>query len=558
MRYSYNNFYEILTKVAKENPNQVVLFEEKEKLKYRELKQNVDKVAAYLQLAGVKFGDKVAMAVTNSKEFIISYLATTAIGGIAVPMNTFLKSKEFEYIINDCGAKVLFASSSLAKELIVLNELEILRKIIWIGAIPKKLQSASKDEYIDTDEEYGESAYLTSTPQISKEDMSKGYENNGLVKNINFTETLNHKYALSIAKHPVIDDLMHIIYTSGTTGKPKGAMISYKNIFSNLIGAHDRFIVKKSDRFIVFLPMFHSFTLTAMVLLPIFASASMVLVKSVFPFSNVLKQTLLKRVTVFLGIPAIYTAIGKAKIPWYFRWFNRIRLFVSGAAPLAKQTIDDFRVKFPRATLVEGYGLSECSPVVAANLYDKQKLLSVGPVLDGYEVKIVNDEMMELPVGQIGEIIVKGDCVMQGYYGMPSITDETIINGWLKTGDLGKVDEEGFIYIVDRKKDLIISKGINIYPREIEEVIYKLEAVEATAVIGVKDVHADEEVVAFIQVKDGMDLDEKTVREHLKKNLANFKIPKSIYFAEELPRNATGKVLKRVLKEQIEQMKDKF
>ena len=295
-----------------------------------------------------------------------------------------------------------------------------------------------------------------------------------------------------------------------------------------------------------------------MVLLPIFASASMVLVKSVFPFSNVLKQTLLKRVTVFLGIPAIYTAIGKAKIPWYFRWFNLIRLFVSGAAPLAKQTIDDFRVKFPRATLVEGYGLSECSPVVAANLYDKQKLLSVGPVLDGYEVKIVNDEMMELPVGQIGEIIIKGDCVMQGYYGMPSITDETIINGWLKTGDLGKVDEEGFIYIVDRKKDLIISKGINIYPREIEEVIYKLEAVEATAVIGVKDVHADEEVVAFIQVKEGMDLDEKTVREHLKKNLANFKIPKSIYFAEELPRNATGKVLKRVLKEQIEQMKDKF
>jgi hypothetical protein len=551
MQYEYNNFYEILTKVAKESPNQIVLFEEKEKLKYHELKQNVDKVAAYLQLCGVSFGDKVAMAVANSQEFIISYLAITAIGAVAVPMNTFLKTTEFEYIINDCGARVLFASSSLAKELIALSDLEILRKIIWIGQTPKKLQSASKEEFSNIDEEYGESAYLSSTPQILKEDMGKGYE----VKNINFTEALSHKYTLSITKYPKIDDLMHIIYTSGTTGKPKGAMISYKNILSNLIGAHKRFIVKKSDRFIVFLPMFHSFTLTAMVLLPIFSSASMVLIKSVFPFSNVLKQALLKRVTVFLGIPAIYTAIGKAKIPWYFRWFNRIRLFVSGAAPLAKQTIDDFRVKFPRATLVEGYGLSECSPIVAANLFDKQKLLSVGPVLNGYAVKIVNDEMMELPVGQIGEIIIKGDCVMQGYYGMPSVTDETIINGWLKTGDLGKVDEEGFIYIVDRKKDLIISKGINIYPREIEEVIYKLEAVEATAVIGVKDVHADEEVVAFIQVKEGMDLDEKTVRAHLKKNLANFKIPKSIYFAEELPRNATGKVLKRVLKEQI---KDKI
>ena len=551
MQYEYNNFYEILTKVAKESPNQIVLFEEKEKLKHHELKQNVDKVAAYLQLCGVNFGDKVAMAVANSQEFIISYLAITAIGAVAVPMNTFLKTTEFEYIINDCGARVLFASSSLAKELIALSDLEILRKIIWIGQTPKKLQSASKEEFTNIDEEYGESAYLTSTPQVSKEEMGKGYE----VKNVNFTEALSHKYTLSITKYPKIDDLMHIIYTSGTTGKPKGAMICYKNILSNLVGAHERFKVKKSDRFIVFLPMFHSFTLTAMVLLPIFSGASMVLIKSVFPFSNVLKQALLKRVTVFLGIPAIYTAIGKAKIPWYFRWFNRIRLFVSGAAPLAKQTIDDFRVKFPRATLVEGYGLSECSPIVAANLFDKQKLLSVGPVLNGYAVKIVNDEMMELPVGQIGEIIIKGDCVMQGYYGMPSVTDETIINGWLKTGDLGKVDEEGFIYIVDRKKDLIISKGINIYPREIEEVIYKLEAVEATAVIGVKDVHADEEVVDFIQVKEGMDLDEKTVRAHLKKNLANFKIPKSIYFAEELPRNATGKVLKRVLKEQI---KDKI
>ena len=551
MQYEYNNFYEILTKVAKESPNQIVLFEEKEKLKYHELKQNVDKVAAYLQLCGVNFGDKVAMAVANSQEFIISYLAITAIGAVAVPMNTFLKTTEFEYIINDCGARVLFASSSLAKELIALSDLEILRKIIWIGQTPKKLQSASKEEFSNVDEEYGESAYLTSTPQISKEEMGKGYE----VKNVNFTEALSHKYTLSITKYPKIDDLMHIIYTSGTTGKPKGAMICYKNILSNLVGAHERFVVRRNDRFIVFLPMFHSFTLTAMVLLPIFSGASMVLIKSVFPFSNVLKQALLKRVTVFLGIPAIYTAIGKAKIPWYFRWFNRIRLFVSGAAPLAKQTIDDFRVKFPRATLVEGYGLSECSPIVAANLFDKQKLLSVGPVLNGYAVKIVNDEMMELPVGQIGEIIIKGDCVMQGYYGMPSVTDETIINGWLKTGDLGKVDEEGFIYIVDRKKDLIISKGINIYPREIEEVIYKLEAVEATAVIGVKDVHADEEVVAFIQVKEGMDLDEKKVREHLKKNLANFKIPKSIYFAEELPRNATGKVLKRVLKEQI---KDKI
>lgn len=556
MQYKYQNLYEMLSDVANQRFGCTAIFDDKQKIKYGELKSSVDKAAMYLQAIGVKFGDKVGMAVVNSQEFIIAYLAVTAIGAVAVPMNTFLKSEEFSYILNDCGAEILFASSQLAKELAPLNELKQIQKIIWIGEVPKSLQVARIEPKQNLDEEYGESVYLAPALQQEGGIDAQYFSLQGVnERNINFTDLLSHKYSLSISKTPEIDDLVHIIYTSGTTGKPKGAMISYKNIFSNVQGAHNRFIVRSSDRFIVFLPMFHSFTLTAMILLPMFVGASMVLIKSVFPFSNVLKQTLLKRVTVFLGIPAIYTAIGKAKIPWYFRWFNRIRLFISGAAPLAKQTIDDFKVKFPHARLVEGYGLSECSPVVAANLYDKQKSLSVGPALEGYEVKIVNDEMIEVGTGEIGEIIVKGDCVMQGYFGMPNITDETIINGWLKTGDLGKVDDEGFIYIVDRKKDLIISKGINIYPREIEEVLYKLEEVEAAAVIGIKDEHADEEVAAFIQLKDGMDLDEKQVRDYLKKHLANFKIPKSIYFAEQLPRNATGKVLKRVLKEQV---KDKI
>ena len=556
MQYKYQNLYEMLSDVANQRFGCTAIFDDKQKIKYGELKSSVDKAAMYLQAIGVKFGDKVGMAVVNSQEFIIAYFAVTAIGAVAVPMNTFLKSEEFSYILNDCGAEILFASSQLAKELAPLNELKQLQKIIWIGEVPKSLQVTRLEPKQNLDEEYGESVYLAPALQQEGGIDAQYFSLQGVnERNINFVDLLSHKYSLSIAKTPEIDDLVHIIYTSGTTGKPKGAMISYKNIFSNIEGAHNRFIVRSSDRFIVFLPMFHSFTLTAMILLPMFVGASMVLIKSVFPFSNVLKQTLLKRVTVFLGIPAIYTAIGKAKIPWYFRWFNRIRLFISGAAPLAKQTIDDFKVKFPHARLVEGYGLSECSPVVAANLYDKHKSLSVGPALEGYEVKIVNDEMIEVGTGEIGEIIVKGDCVMQGYFGMPNITDETIINGWLKTGDLGKVDDEGFIYIVDRKKDLIISKGINIYPREIEEVLYKLEEVEAAAVIGIKDEHADEEVAAFIQLKEGMDLDEKQVRDYLKKHLANFKIPKSIYFAEQLPRNATGKVLKRVLKEQV---KDKI
>ena len=217
-----------------------------------------------------------------------------------------------------------------------------------------------------------------------------------------------------------------------------------------------------------------------------------------------------------------------------------------------RTTIDDFKAKFPRAKLLEGYGLSECSPVVAVNTPERQKTASVGVALPGLTVKAVDDELIEVPRGEVGELIIKGGSVMQGYLNMPDATDETIVNGWLKTGDFVTIDEDGFIFIVDRKKDLIISKGQNVYPREIEEAIYKLEAVEAAAVIGVKDQYADEEIIAFIQLKEGMKLEEAEVRSHLRGLLANFKIPKQIIFQDELPRNATGKVLKRKLKEQFQ------
>ncbi|WP_169942993.1 fatty acid--CoA ligase [Campylobacter sp. RM15925] len=510
MSYIYQNFYEMFNASYHKGKKSIAIYGEGYKRSYGELKFEIDAVAAYLQSSGVGFGDKVAMIVSNSEEFITSYFAISAIGAVAVPINTFLKYEEFEYILNDCSAKILFAAANLAKEIKGLENKTNIKKIIWIGDFEN----------------------LNET-------------------NISFNQARMCKIELNLTKQPTLDDLAHIIYTSGTTGKPKGAMLSYRNVFSNIMGAMELFYIGKKDRFMVFLPMFHSFTLTVMILLPIFSASSMILVKSVFPFSNVLKQTLLKRATIFLGVPAIYTAIGKAKIPWYFKWFNCVRLFISGAAPLAEQTIIDFKKKFPRAKLLEGYGLSECSPAVAINPSNKQKIASVGLPLPGYEIKIVNDEMMEVPVGEVGEIIVKGDCVMQGYLNMTDATDETIMNGWLRTGDLGKVDEDGYLFIVDRKKDLIISKGINVYPREIEEVLFKIETIEAAAVVGIRDAHADEEVVAFIQFKDDMSTDEKTIRAHLKKHLANFKIPKHIHFVKELPKNATGKVLKRVLKDQI-------
>lgn len=208
--------------------------------------------------------------------------------------------------------------------------------------------------------------------------------------------------------------------------------------------------------------------------------------------------------------------------------------------------------KFRRATLLEGYGLSEASPVVCVNTLKKQKAGSVGTVEYDYEIKIVDDEMNELPFGQIGDIIVKGDHIMQGYFNRPEATREAIVNGWLLTGDIGYLDDEGFLFIVDRKKDLIISKGINIYPREIEEVIDVFNGIAASAVIGVKDEKSGEIPIAYIELEEDTEgYDEEGLQEHMKKHLANYKLPRQIHVISELPKNATGKVLKRVLKEQL-------
>ncbi len=511
LKYKYQNFYEIIESNASVAPKKTAIFFDDIKVSNHTLKQDVDTFARFLEFSGIKKGDRVAMIIVNSVEFVVSLFAITKIGAIAVPINTFLKKDEFEYILNDCEARLLISSTSLSKETKGLLDTTKIEKIVW---------TEKYDELDDRNYSFAE--------------MDVSYEGN---ENI---------------EKPTLDDLACIIYTSGTTGKPKGAMLSFRNILSNSVGGEEIFKITQKDRFIVFLPMFHSFTFSIMVILPLFAGASMVIVKSIFPFANVLKQVLLKRVTIFLGVPTLYNALLKAKIPWYFMWFNKVRVFISGSAPLSEKALNDFAKKFKNGVLTEGYGLSECSPAVAVNRLDIQKPLSVGLPLPGYEVKIVNDEMMEVPTGEVGEIIVKGDCVMQGYLNRPEATEETIINGWLLTGDLGKLDSDGFLYIVDRKKDLIISKGINIYPREIEEEIYKIEGVDSAAVIGIRNESNDEEVVAFIQPKDDATLSTSEIKKYLKSKLANFKLPKRIYIVEELPKNATGKVLKRVLREQVQ------
>ena len=510
MTYKFNNFYELIAFHGKKRKNKVALLVDETKITYGEIKERADKLAAFLVDKGVKEGDKVALFLRNSPEFIYSIFAISKIGAILVPVNTFLKDEELSYILKDSGSSVLIASSIHDKVVNHSQASSLCDFIIWEG-----------------DEEVKGEQHLH---------FSKALENNSSVEHV----VRN------------LEDTAVIVYTSGTTGKPKGAMLSNQNIISNAYSGQKTVNVKARDRAIVFLPMFHSFTFSIGVMLPLSVGASIVIIKSITPFSNIFKQTLTKKVTLFFGIPDVYNALAKAKLPWYFMWFNRIRAFISGASALQPKTLDAMAKKFKRATLLEGYGLSEASPAVCMNTFKKQKAGSVGTALYSYEMKIVDEEMNELPHGGIGDIIVKGDNVMQGYLGRPEATSETIVNDWLLTGDMGYMDDEGFLFIVDRKKDLIISKGINIYPREIEEIIDAYEGVGASAVIGVVDEKSGEVPIAYLELSEGVsNVDEVGLKKYMREHLANYKVPKHVHIIDELPKNATGKVLKRVLKERL-------
>lgn len=504
--YPFASFYDFLEFHSKIRGSKVALILDKKKVTYEEFLKEVDRLAYFLSQEKISKGDKVALFLRNSLEFVYSIFAISKLGAIVVPINTFLKEEELNFILKDSKAKILIASSSFAKVVNSSKSSSLCQFILWEGDID-----------------------IISPKHFNFKDISNAYEQIIPDKNLN--------------------DEAVIFYTSGTTGRPKGAILTNKNILSNCDSGKRTIQVTSKDRDIVFLPMFHSFTFSIGIILLLFVGGSIVIIQSLKPFSNIFKETLLKRVTLFLGIPDVYNALSKAKLPWYFLWFNSIRAFVSGVSPLHQKVIDGMSNKFKKATLLEGYGLSEASPAVSMNTFSKQKTGSVGQALYGYKIKIVDEEMIEVKRGEVGDIIIKGDNIMKGYLGHIETTNKTIINGWLKTGDIGYIDSDDFLFIVDRKKDLIISKGINIYPREIEDVISHFKGVKASAVIGVDDENSGEVAYAYLELEE--EIDQKELKAYLKEHIANYKIFKKFIIIDELPKNATGKVLKRVLKEQI-------
>jgi long-chain acyl-CoA synthetase len=481
------------------NPAKIALYWGEREYSYQELWEQTLSVAGHLQNGlGVKPGDRVGIWLKNCPEFIPSLFSILRTGAVVVPINNFLKSDEVNYILADAGIDVLITDAEL-------------------GAHHRALETAR--------------------PQLK------------LLRIENFAPALggNCAGAQNGADDPQISesDLAVIIYTSGTTGKPKGAMLSHGNLLHNVESCRIVLKAVALDRFAVLLPLFHSYMVTVGLLLPLLVGGSVVLVKSLHPVRNALLEIIQRQATVLPAIPQFYRSMVNGTLPQNIS----LRLCVSGAAPWPVQVLKEFESKFG-IPLIEGYGLSEASPVVTKNPLDgSRKPGSIGIPIANVEVSIQDELGRELPVGEAGEVCVRGGNVMLGYWNQPEETAKVLRNGWLLTGDIGYRDAEGYFFITDRKKDMLLVNGINVYPREIEEVIYQFPGVKEAAVIGKPDARRGEQPVAFVAPNDGTALDSKALQQFLRRRLADYKVPRKILQLEALPRNATGKVLKTSLRQ---------
>jgi len=469
-----------------------------EEISYQEAADLIEGYARLFQDKGLEPGERVAIISFNCPDFILSYLGCLRAGGIAVPLNFMLTLPEIAYILKDAGCSFIVIHEQLYKKLNLDPSSPLLSGLKGVVLLGEESRARAR-------------SLPPARPVEARE-----------------------------------EDICAFLYTSGTTGLPKGAMLSHKNFLANVKALHEVSQFGPDNDFLSVLPMFHSFAWTTSVLLPIYLGST-ITIKESFQPKEILDILTYRGITVFCGVPAMFTVLVRLGD---LREFKALKFAISGGAPLDPRVGQAFEEKF-RVPLVEGYGLTEASPVVCLNpLYGKRKPGSVGFPLPGIEVRIVDEKGQEVPLGEVGELIVKGPNVMAGYYNRPEETAETLRDGWLYTGDLARKDEEGYIYIVDRKKDLIITGGFNVYPREVEEALMAHPAVAEAAVIGVGDPLRGEEIKAYIILRSSQQVSCQELREFLRGRLAPYKIPRYFAFVEDLPRSTTGKVLKRVLKEQ--------
>jgi len=505
-------------------------------LTYRELLAQVDAFAAALQGLGVKKGDRVAIHLPNCIQFPIAYYGALAIGAIVVPCNPMYVARELSYQLNDSGAETIVTMTRFYNTIKEIQPQTGLKNIIvtnikdFFPGMLRFLYTVAKEK------KEGDRV------KLAPEDHS-------------FLDLLKARKGESPKPVEVLpEDRALFMYTGGSTGVSKGAVLQHRNLLANAMQVRYWCSDLQEGKEIVLavLPFFHSYGMTTALNMPLFFGCKAVLLPR-FVLEDVLKTIDKEKPTLFPGVPTMYVAINNAP-NLHKHDIKSIRICISGAAPLPVEVQKQFEAN-TGGKLVEGYGLSEASPVTHSNpIYGKNVIGSIGLPFPDTEIKIVDVETgeRELPVGEVGELCIRGPQVMEGYHNMPEETKNSLRDGWLYTGDIAKVDEEGYTYIVDRKKDMVIAGGYNIYPRDIEEVLFTHPKILEAAVAGIKDPYRGETLKAYVVVKEGEKLTEEEVIEFCKANLAAYKVPKLVEFRDELPKTMVGKILRRVLREEEE------
>jgi long-chain acyl-CoA synthetase len=451
------------------------------------------RVAGLLRARGIDAGARVGIMLPNVPQFAVAYYGVLRAGGVVVPMNPLLKAREVEFYLSDSGADLVFAWHGFAEPAETGAQAAGARAVVVTpGAFERLLGSV---------EPSGELVDLAG------------------------------------------EDTAVILYTSGTTGKPKGAELTHDNLGRNVEVAIDLVGLHAGSVVLGALPLFHAFGQTCAMNAAVAAGATLSLIAR-FDASHALEIIERDGVTVFEGVPTMYSAMLNA--PASDRYdTSSLQVCISGGAAMPVEVMGAFEEKFG-CTVLEGYGLSETSPMASFNHPDRErKPGSIGTPVAGVEMKVVNDGGNEAGQGEPGEIVIRGHNVMKGYWKRPEATSEVIRDGWFHSGDIGRIDEDGYFFIVDRKKELIIRGGYNVYPREIEEVIYEHPDVREAAVIGIPHPELGEEVGAAVALKPGAGATEADIRDHVKANVAAYKYPRHVWFVDELPKGATGKILKR-------------
>jgi long-chain acyl-CoA synthetase len=466
------------------------------------------RVAASLRNLGVGRGDKVAVQLPNLPQFLFAYFGILKAGAVMVPLNPLLRAPEVNYHLTDSDSRVLITFEDFAEEAI----------------------SGARD--ID-----GLATYVVNLP--GNDQRPTGAKS--------FDELYSAEDTGDIEPTDA-DDTAVIIYTSGTTGKPKGAELTNFQLFMNATVAGELFEYRDDDVAMAVLPFFHVFGLSSVLNIAVRFGGTLVLVPR-FDAQPVLDAMARHRCTIFSGVPTMYYALLNADTGGHD--LSALRVGVSGGAAMPGDVIRAFEEKFPGVVVLEGYGLSETASTTTFNINaEHRKVLSIGKPIWGVQVRIVDENDTELPSGpdNVGEIVIRGHNLMKSYYKKPEATAEAFRHGWFHTGDLAYRDTDGYFFVVDRKKELVIRGGYNVYPREIEEVLFEHPGIAEAAVIGKPDEKLGQEVLAFVVAQPEADVTPEDVIAHCRERLAAYKYPREVRIVESLPMGPTGKILKKELR----------